>query len=51
MGVSIEAFPFSEQNVYEGKPIYPEDASAEEILTAIQNAGIVGLGEQPSLPM
>jgi electron transport complex protein RnfC len=44
MGVSIEAFPFSEQNVYEGTGINPENSSPEEILTAIQDAGIVGLG-------
>lgn len=42
-GAFIEAFPASGQEVLEGSPISME-ASADEILQAIQDAGIVGLG-------
>ena len=42
-GIYLEAFPFSGQEVLEGKPV-EETASQEEILQAIQDAGIVGLG-------
>ena len=44
MGVFLEAFPSSGQEVYEGVPTDYSTASADEILSAIQNAGIVGLG-------
>lgn len=43
-GVSIKSFPFSGQDVAEGKAIDYKTASPDEILKAIQNAGIVGLG-------
>ncbi|ANQ52243.1 electron transport complex subunit RsxC [Flammeovirga sp. MY04] len=43
-GVYLEAFPYSGQEVREGIPLDPEDASKEQILNAIQQAGIVGLG-------
>jgi electron transport complex protein RnfC len=43
-GVYLEAFPFSSQEVMEGTPIDLETATADEILQAIQDAGIVGLG-------
>ena len=42
-GIYLQAFPFSSQEVLEGTPI-EETASKEEILQAIQDAGIVGLG-------
>ena len=42
-GIYLEAFPYSSQEVLEGTPI-PLDASPEEILQGIQDAGIVGLG-------
>jgi len=41
--VYIEPFPGSTQEVAEGKPCLPT-ASPEEIVAAIQDAGIVGLG-------
>ncbi|OHX64354.1 electron transport complex subunit RsxC [Flammeovirga pacifica] len=43
-GVYLEAFPYSGQEVREGIPIHPQDATKEQILNAIQQAGIVGLG-------
>ena len=43
-GVFLEPFPGSTQEVAEGEPCSWETASKEEILTAIQSAGIVGLG-------
>lgn len=43
-GIYLEAFPFSTQEVLEGKPIDPDTATPEEILQGIQDAGIVGLG-------
>jgi len=43
-GIFLEAFPFSTQEVLEGKPIDPDTATSEEILQGIQDAGIVGLG-------
>lgn len=43
-GVTIKAFPSSGQEVAEGYCIDYKTASADEILQAIQNAGIVGLG-------
>jgi len=42
-GLYLEPFPASTQEVLEGKPC-PLDASKEQIITAIQNAGIAGLG-------
>ncbi|RZS96515.1 electron transport complex subunit RsxC [Cecembia calidifontis] len=42
-GLYLEPFPFSGQEISEGKPI-PLSASPEEILQGIQDAGIVGLG-------
>jgi electron transport complex protein RnfC len=44
IGVCIEAFPSSGQEVAEGYCIDHNTASADEILKAIQDAGIVGLG-------
>lgn len=43
-GIFLEASPSSTQEVLEGDPIDLETASSNEILQAIQNAGIVGLG-------
>jgi electron transport complex protein RnfC len=43
-GIFLEAFPFSSQEVIEGKPIDVVHASREEILQGVQDAGIVGLG-------
>ncbi|MBK9254230.1 MAG: electron transport complex subunit RsxC [Saprospiraceae bacterium] len=43
-GIHLEAFPYSGQEVSEGKPIHPETATADEILKGIQDCGIVGLG-------
>ena len=43
-GVFIKAFPFSGQEVAEGNSIDYNSSSADEILKAIQDAGIVGLG-------
>lgn len=43
-GIYIEPFPFSGQEVMQGKTIDVENATPEEILKAIQDAGIVGLG-------
>lgn len=42
-GIYLEAFPFSSQEVMDGTPV-SLDASPEEILQGIQDAGIVGLG-------
>ncbi|MCB0585482.1 MAG: RnfABCDGE type electron transport complex subunit C, partial [Phaeodactylibacter sp.] len=44
MGIYLEAFPASSQEVLEGTPVDVETATAEEILQGIQDAGIVGLG-------
>ncbi len=43
-GIYLETFPSSSQEVMEGTPVDVETASAETILKAIQDAGIVGLG-------
>jgi electron transport complex protein RnfC len=43
-GVTIKAFPSSGQEVAEGYCIDYKTATADEILQAIQDAGIVGLG-------
>lgn len=43
-GIFIESFPGSSQEVLEGEPIDPKNAGQGQILEAIQNAGIVGLG-------
>jgi Na+-translocating ferredoxin:NAD+ oxidoreductase subunit C len=43
-GITIEAFPSSGQEVAEGYCIDYNKATADEILKAIQDAGIVGLG-------
>lgn len=43
-GIYLEAFPSSGQEVREGDPVDLESATADEILQAIQSAGIVGLG-------
>lgn len=43
-GIYLEAFPFSSQEVLEGTPVDPDNATPKEILQAIQDAGIVGLG-------
>ena len=42
-GIYIETFPSASQEVLEGTPV-AVDASPEEILKGIQDAGIVGLG-------
>lgn len=42
-GIYLQAYPSSSQEVLEGEPI-SLDASPEDILKGIQNAGIVGLG-------
>lgn len=43
-GLYIESFPYSGQEVMDGKAIDLDTASPDEILTGIQEAGIVGLG-------
>lgn len=43
-GLQLEAFPYSGQEVAEGKPIRLETATSDEILKGIQDCGIVGLG-------
>jgi len=43
-GIQLQAFPYSGQEVAEGKPIRLETANADEILKGIQDCGIVGLG-------
>lgn len=43
-GIYLEPFPSSTQEVLEGTAIDLDTATSEEILTSIQNAGIVGLG-------
>ncbi|MBT8191198.1 MAG: electron transport complex subunit RsxC [Bacteroidia bacterium] len=43
-GIYLETFPSSSQEVSQGKSIDYTKASADEILRAIQDAGIVGLG-------
>jgi electron transport complex protein RnfC len=43
-GIVLEPFPASGQEVLEGKPIDINTASPDEILSGIQQAGIVGLG-------
>ena len=43
-GIYLKPFPASSQEVFEGTPIDPDTASPEEIITGIQQAGIVGLG-------
>ncbi|HMP31327.1 MAG TPA: RnfABCDGE type electron transport complex subunit C, partial [Saprospiraceae bacterium] len=43
-GMYIEAFPYSGQEVHEGIGIDPKEGTSQQILVAIQKAGIVGLG-------
>ncbi|TWU43429.1 Electron transport complex protein RnfC [Novipirellula aureliae] len=43
-GFFLEPYTASTQEVMEGPPVMPDTASSEEILSAIQNAGVVGLG-------
>ena len=43
-GIYLEPWPGSTQEVIEGQPCNVETATSEEIISAIQNAGIVGLG-------
>jgi len=43
-GIYIKPFPASGQEVMEGTPVHPDTGTPEEILKAIQEAGIVGLG-------
>lgn len=43
-GICLEAFPASGQEVLEGTPVDVETSTKEQILKAIQEAGIVGLG-------
>lgn len=44
LGIYLEAFPASGQEVLEGEGIDYKTATQEDILQGIQNAGIVGLG-------
>ena len=44
LGIYLEAFPFSTQEIMEGIPIDVATATPAEILKGIQDAGIVGLG-------
>lgn len=43
-GFFLEPFPASTQEVFESTPLDPDTASPEEIIQAIQFAGVVGLG-------
>ena len=43
-GIYLEPWPGSTQEVMEGEPCLLESATPEQIITAIQAAGIVGLG-------
>lgn len=43
-GIYLEPFPGSSQEVMEGRPVDVETATADDIIRAIQDAGIVGLG-------
>ena len=43
-GLYLQPFPASTQEVLEGTPCTVDEASPEEIINAIQQAGIVGLG-------
>jgi electron transport complex protein RnfC len=43
-GIFLEPYPASTQEVLEGTPCNSDTASPEEIIAAIQNAGVVGLG-------
>ncbi len=43
-GLFIEPYPASTQEVLQGTPCDVESATPEEIINAIQNAGVVGLG-------
>jgi electron transport complex protein RnfC len=43
-GLFIEPYPASTQEVLHGTPCDVESATPEEIINAIQNAGVVGLG-------
>jgi electron transport complex protein RnfC len=42
--IFLEPFPASTQEIVNGKPCVLDDASPDEIIAAIQSAGIVGLG-------
>jgi len=42
--IYLQPFPGSGQSVDEGKPCHLETATPEEIINAVQDAGIVGLG-------
>jgi len=43
-GVFLEPYPGSTQQVVDGTPCDPETATPDEIIAAIQEAGVVGLG-------
>lgn len=43
-GIYLKPFPSSSQEVLEGKPVNVDTATVDEIISGIQNAGIVGLG-------
>lgn len=43
-GIFIKTYPFSGQEIMNGRPVDPETATTGEILQGIQNAGVVGLG-------
>ena len=43
LGIYLKPFPSSTQEILEGNPIDVDNSTPEEILKAIQNAGIVGL--------
>lgn len=42
--IYLAPFPASTQEIAEGTPCHPDAATPDEILTAIQRAGVVGLG-------
>ncbi len=44
LGIYLEPFPSSTQEIMEGNPIDLDNATPQEILDGIQQAGIVGLG-------
>lgn len=44
LGLFLHPFPGSTQEVLEGRPLAPDTAQPEQIIDAIQAAGVVGLG-------
>lgn len=43
-GIFLEPFPGSPQEILQGVPLDPTTANPDQIVTAIQDAGVVGLG-------